>query len=1363
MRIKNKKTISIILGLAVVLITVGTVGALNGWFAGSAKIPEDTFTQGLVGYWSMDEGNGTTAYDSSGNNNNGGLNGPQWTQGKVGGALSFDGVNDYVNAGNAASLDITQEITVEAWAKYIGNHAKSGDWDQFFVVKSGNYKEPFIFGFYANQATLYASHDGSAWDWEIHSGTYGSTGDSGWHHFAFSIHKDFGAKLYIDGVLKGSDTSTGTLKSEPSFNLEIGRRAYGYRYFEGFIDEVRIYNRALSAEEIRFHYNRSGPIGYWKLDEGSGSTAYDSSGNSNTGTLYGGMATSTVDDSGWKSGKYGSALSFDGTDDRIIVPNTTSLQQPTTAITLEAWIKADTFTAVEEEIISKSIGSYYYKIYLATNGKFVLDLNIVGTRRLLVSTLTLSAATWYHVVGTYDGTTRAIYINGVLDTSNALYTGALTSNTDDLSIGGRLPWTDYGFDGLIDEVRIYNYARSADEIALDYNAGFAARFGPQSSCEKDPGSCMTKGLVGYWNMDEGSGQTLYDGSGNANNGTVGQTGSTESIDPKWTSGVSVPYRSGASGSGLSFDGVDDYVKLPAQTSVKNQSVRTLEVWIYSNTLGKPVIFEGTPEGNSRLRIDVTTNGSITLAGRRLDADSYTIFATSSTGAITTGVWYNITGIYDGNTGNHKIYKNGLDITVSSSGTTGAFSNTNPLNTFIGFSGASFSGTIDEVRIYNRVLSAEEIRYLYNRGGPVGYWKFDEGGGQTAFDSTENNNDGCLGLTTAADAADPIWISGKYGTALSFDGTDDYVDCGTTIGNPVDNKISVGLWFRVLGGSGNRRFPISKYSAPGWYFEVTNTNYIRVVTYGLIGGAWTTITIDGTDVSDESWNHVVMVWNKPNLYFYQNGQLKGVKIANFDTLSNNNPLSIGEDSSYNRFYFNGLIDDVRIYNYARAADEIKLDYNAGFAARIGPTSDCSEDPGSCITKGLVGYWGMDEGGGQYAYDGSGNNNTGTLTSSPTWTTGKVGQALSFDGVNDYVNVADASNLNFGVSESFTVEAWIKTSDTIHWMSVVLKGSSPPLDYYILSVRQDCGQAGFNIRDSAGHEVYTNGGSDIRDGNWHHIVGVRDVAAVLTRVYVDGVEKDTSPDTTTDNISSTRALIIGGTDLFKGTIDEVRIYNRALSAEEIRYHYNRGGPVAQWKFDEGNGQTAFDSTNNNNDGQLGSTPAADANDPTWTSGKYGSALSFDGGDDYVNVSSANLGLTNKFTFSVWTKIPSSETDGHIIVIDSAGLIRVRLLAQQTIIWQIVANSNVISIGSEINNNSWHYIAGTYDGSVQKIYVDGIEKDSDTNSGNIGSGGTNIGAASNGGYLNGLIDEVRIYNYARSQSQIQQDYNEGTAVHF
>src|SRR3989344_8392270 len=211
------------------------------------------------------------------------------------------------------------------------------------------------------------------------------------------------------------------------------------------------------------------------------------------------------------------------------------------------------------------------------------------------------------------------------------------------------------------------------------------------------------------NSVENTTQTpIYDWSGNNNNASNGFEGLFNT--------------SGKFGGSISFDGVGtDKVALllTSSASVKNQNEVTISGWVHfsSYTHLRDLNFEAEPAGNSRFRLTLDADGSLTLGGRRLDADGFTNFATSNNGLLNgkVGKWTHITGVYNGVSGNHKVYMNGIDITDSSSGTTGAFQNTNPSAMYIGYAGINFNGSIDELAIWNRSLSAQEIKDIYLRG------------------------------------------------------------------------------------------------------------------------------------------------------------------------------------------------------------------------------------------------------------------------------------------------------------------------------------------------------------------------------------------------------------------------------------------------------------------------------------------------------------------------------------------------------------------------------------------------------------------------------------------------------------------------
>jgi len=236
-------------------------------------------------------------------------------------------------------------------------------------------------------------------------------------------------------------------------------------------------------------------VGYWKFDEGSGNIAHDSSGNGNDGTL--------VNNPQWIDGISGNALILDGTASFVDVPSSSSLVIHGDQVAAEMWIKpAITLDSSTPLMFPLTKGNEYtFSInYRETDpnindGKIRFDIGIATSDYLRdegISTTTdhWMANTWYHLAGTYDGNSIKIYVNGVLENSRAvsgeLWTQEPTYAEYPLSIGAYTwmeatpPGTIYGrlffFNGAIDEVKIYNYARTAEEILNDYNSVYGSLF-----------------------------------------------------------------------------------------------------------------------------------------------------------------------------------------------------------------------------------------------------------------------------------------------------------------------------------------------------------------------------------------------------------------------------------------------------------------------------------------------------------------------------------------------------------------------------------------------------------------------------------------------------------------------------------------------------------------------------------------------------------------------------------------------------------------------------------------------------------------------------------------------------------------------
>jgi hypothetical protein len=218
------------------------------------------YPYGLVGYWKFDEGSGNTASDSSGNNNTGTIYGPTWDTGKIGQALKFDGTDDYVSISPLNISGITS-LTVSAWIKspfdqigYVLHNGYNGE----FVLHNG--ERPFdgsVSGRYPNLASFSVKlQDASIWD--VYSTPLTP---NTWHCFTGVWIKGASLRIYVDGVLMGENDSIPDYylyNPGPAYNPRIG--AYPYTepdFFEGLIDEVRIYNRALTNGEIGILYSVS--------------------------------------------------------------------------------------------------------------------------------------------------------------------------------------------------------------------------------------------------------------------------------------------------------------------------------------------------------------------------------------------------------------------------------------------------------------------------------------------------------------------------------------------------------------------------------------------------------------------------------------------------------------------------------------------------------------------------------------------------------------------------------------------------------------------------------------------------------------------------------------------------------------------------------------------------------------------------------------------------------------------------------------------------------------------------------------------------------------------------------------------------
>ncbi|KPK75864.1 MAG: hypothetical protein AMJ79_09480, partial [Phycisphaerae bacterium SM23_30] len=251
---------------------------------------------GLVSHWKFDEGSGATAYDSVGANH-GAVYGATWIDGKIDGALSFDGVNDFVDLGKDSSLDFKNAFTISTWVKPRG---QSGNYQRFFhrgyYNKDEDTKTLHIWYIYdTNEFGYRVRHDSNI------KLVTGPAQRDVWQHFVATY--DAGAmKLYINGAYVDGTTDADLQPEISDYNLFVGTavgQVQKEKFFHGDLDDIMYFDRALSDEEIlQLYQEGERPISHWKFDETTGTTAHDSVGP-NHGAVHG---------AAWTNGKINGAL-----------------------------------------------------------------------------------------------------------------------------------------------------------------------------------------------------------------------------------------------------------------------------------------------------------------------------------------------------------------------------------------------------------------------------------------------------------------------------------------------------------------------------------------------------------------------------------------------------------------------------------------------------------------------------------------------------------------------------------------------------------------------------------------------------------------------------------------------------------------------------------------------------------------------------------------------------------------------------------------------------------------------------------------------------------------------------------------------
>lgn len=424
-----------------------------------------------------------------------------------------------------------------------------------------------------------------------------------------------------------------------------------------------------------------GLVGYWPMEEGGGNRMMDQSGNN----LH-----ATIQDSrnvNWIEGQQGKAINLPGTTGRLGTVNHHPALNIPNAITLAAWIRPDQIQ--RGTIFSKNSGNGF-ELWLDNNGniEFRLNRGNNGTNYRLVSNFNYANQInkWIHVAATFDGRTSIIYINGEEDISRTYNPFTIGTNSGNLTIGSLGDIQRWR--GDLDELRIYNRALNKSEINL-----LTGLTPPQNT--NNPTN--TSGLIGHWKMDEGSGGQLIDHSGNQLHAYL--------LNPSgfiWTQGVI--------GQAVVFPGTSDrfgIVSHHPKLSIPN--ALTIASWVNPSNISRNTIIYKADGNGFELWLD--HNGFIEFRlNRGNNGTAYRILSRFNYSQ-SVGKWFHVTATFDGSSS--KIFINGIEDNSAKYPPFGIGTKSGDL--MIGALGTiqRFNGNMDDLRLFDRALTTQEIQHLIN--------------------------------------------------------------------------------------------------------------------------------------------------------------------------------------------------------------------------------------------------------------------------------------------------------------------------------------------------------------------------------------------------------------------------------------------------------------------------------------------------------------------------------------------------------------------------------------------------------------------------------------------------------------------------
>jgi hypothetical protein len=1020
----------------------------------------------LVGWWPGDG----HFFDLAGTNHGVPFGNVTFVPAEVGRGFRFDGASSaiFIPPSPAADVGAQAGFTVQAWLQPAGNRHIM--WFSWATEGEGRYGP---YGYLMADNSAYFNVVDTLGNGNVIQTPPNTVVPGEMQQLALTYDKASGsAAIYRNGQVVVSKSLGTFTPATAGAQIVLGRQPPAWAY-EGALDELALFKRALSASEIAANYAAhgagmckpcipppAGVVSWWSGDR----HPMDLTGT-NHGQLHGGL--------GYAAGEVGPAFSLDGTNDYVRIPDSPSLQQPDAPFAISAWFRTDD-AARNQILLSKGLSdaNEEYSINLQDDGSIYWDYGDAssGWCRTVVGLLT--AVQWHHLVTLYDpsanpkgrifldGVERVIENGGsgghVVSSGSPLYLG--TQNAGAFYYGGRK-----SFQGQLDEVAIFNRLLTPGEIALLHGSGTA-------------GQCKELKLL----VSPLTNAVAYLGVSSAPLSVVAS--GTRTLTYQWLrDGANLP---GQTNAALTLPN-------PQFTNAGSYTVVVADATGASLTSAPPAalavkLCEAPPAGlvgwwpGDGHGFDLAANKELTLPENNSFGpgvvgqgfhfqDRYALipgpFSFAANNSFTFATWFRIdalNGRWQGLFCSFNDYAYRLMVSAD----TRLYYN----------AGTQSDQSVGPVLATNRFYHAA----LVITGGATARVYLD---GQLISDRVE-------GVPAVLPDVEGFYLGGE--PPWQWNMPDGILDEPALFNRALSAGEVAGLY--AAGGAGMCKD-----------LRILALPAANAVAYLGVSNAPFSVVVSGTGTLAYQWQR-----NGANVPGQTNA-----------TLALANPQ----------------LTDTGLYTVA-------LGDATGAALTSAPPVTLTVKVAADVPPGLLGWWPGDG----HGLDLSTNHNDGTLQGGAGYAPGEVGPAFSFTGTNAFVAAGTSDLFNFDHGNGdFSLEAWIKPAAFAFCNGIVSKAESSAAGWAFYYYAD--GRLGFG---GAGVWEFTTAAGVVRPGTWSHVAVVRTGSDY--RLYHNGIQ--TAATTHGGLLETSTAPLRLGTSWYwwmQGALDEVAIYNRGLSTNELASHY------------------------------------------------------------------------------------------------------------------------------------------------------------------------------------------------------------------